>query len=212
LQVHWSIFELIVPFLLYRLRSSELCVPSRRLFDPAKHISNDTEIIFDTTPSGIRHANFRIPWSKTEGSKGATIILTDLNDPTSPIPALHHHLSANAKVPAGSPLFAFETNDDGWEPLTKSNWLERCNEVWTSAGLSALKAHAFRIGGCTELLLRGTNPDIVCVQGRWKSRAFLEYWRKIQKILPLFISGSFSASRIALINSSMGSFKSKFGL
>lgn len=193
-------------------RSSELCIPSRNLFDPSKHVSNTTHIVFDSTPSGVRYATFDIPWSKTEGPKGATIILTDLNDPTSPIPALRHHLSANAQVPPGAPLFAFETNDGGWEPITKSSWLARCNEVWIAAGLPALEAHAFRIGGCTELLLRGTNPDIVCVQGRWKSRAFLEYWRKIQKILPLFISNSFTDARLALVHSSMASFKSRFRL
>ena len=53
------------------------------------------------------------------------------------------------------------------------------NEVWTAAGLPALKAHAFRIDECTELL-RGTNTAIVCVQGRWKPGAFLAYWHKIQ--------------------------------
>jgi hypothetical protein len=148
--------------------------------------------------------------SLTEGSKGAKIILTDLNDPTSPVPALRHHLAANANVPAGAPLFAFETDDGGWEPLTKSNWLARCNKVWVATGFAPLKAHAFRIGSCTELLLRGTNPDIVCVQGRWKSRAFLVYWQKIQKVLPLFISNSFSASCVTLVNSSMSSFRSKF--
>jgi hypothetical protein len=55
---------------------------------------------------------------KTEGSKGATIVLTDLNDPTSPIPALRYHLSTNANEPPGSLLFDFETDDGGWEPLT----------------------------------------------------------------------------------------------
>ena len=157
-------------------------------------MSNNTHIDFSSSPSGARSAIFDIPWSKTEGSKGAKIVLTDLNDPTSPVPALRHHLAANTNVPAGASLFVFETDDGGWEPLTKSNWLARCNEIWVAAGFAPLKAHAFRIGGCTELLLCGTNPDIVCVQGRWKSRAFLVYWRKIQKLLPLFISNSFSAS------------------
>ncbi|KAG1756158.1 hypothetical protein EDD22DRAFT_957328 [Suillus occidentalis] len=32
------------------------------------------------------------------------------------------------------------------------------------------------------------------MQGRWKSRAFLEYWRKIESILPLFITASFKDS------------------
>jgi hypothetical protein len=191
-------------------RSSELCVPSRNLFDPSRHVTNSVHIEYGTTISGVEHANFDIPWSKTTGSKGAKIILTDTNDPTKPVAALCHHRSANVNVPDGAPLFAYETTDGGWEPLTKHNWLARCNEVWVAAGLDPLLAHAFRIGGCTEMLLRGVNPDIVCMQGRWKSKAFLEYWRKIQFILPLFISNSFSSARSALVNSSMTRFAAKY--
>jgi len=171
---------------------------------------NTTPIDFGTTSTGINYASFTIPWSKTEGTKGAKISLTDLDDPTSPVPGLRHHRAANVNVPPSAPFFAYETDDGNWSPLTKSNWLARCNELWAAAGLQTLDIHAFRIGGCTEMLLRGIAPDIVCIQGRWKSRAFLQYWRNIQEILPLFISKSFSTARIALLNASMTSFKSKF--
>jgi len=195
-----------------RDRSSELSIPSRNTFDPSRHVSNCSNITFGRTPSGVEFFTLHIPWSKTEGTKGASIVLTDVDDPTSPIPAFHHHRLANSNVPSTAPLFAFETVDGGWEPLTKFNWLARCNEVWVANGLDPLISHAFRIGGCTELLLRGTNPDIVCVQGRWKSRAILQYWCKIQNILPLFISNSFAADCIALVHSSMKSFKTRFTL
>jgi hypothetical protein len=156
--------------------------------------------------------NFDIPWSKTTGTKGAKITLTDTNDPTSPVAALKHHKSANSGVPSNAPLFAFKTNDNGWEPLTKTNWLERCNQIWIAAGFDPLMAHAFRIGGCTEMLLRGIQPDVVCVQGRWKSNSFLAYWRKIQFILPIFVSKSFSSTRASLVNSSMIRFSAKYSL
>jgi hypothetical protein len=149
---------------------------------------NNICIDYGETLLGVNHTAFNIPWSKTTGNKGARIILTDIDDPTRPVTALQHHLSMNANVPKGAPLFAYKTSDGGWEPLTKNNWLARCNEVWVSAGYEPLLAHAFRIGGCTEMLLRGVNPDIVCIQGRWKLKAFLEYWRRIQSILPLFVS------------------------
>jgi hypothetical protein len=126
-------------------------------------------IEYGTTILGVEHASFDIPWSKTSGIKGAKITLTDINDPTKPVAALRHHRAANANVPKGAPLFAYETSDGGWEPLTKHSWLKRCNEIWIAAGYQPLLSHAFRIGGCTEMLLRGLNPDIVCVQGRWKS-------------------------------------------
>ncbi|KAG1842574.1 hypothetical protein C8R48DRAFT_38081 [Suillus tomentosus] len=45
-----------------------------------------------------------------------------------------------------------------------------------------MPGHAFRIGGATELLLQGVHPDVVSSQGRWTSRSFLEYWRRIETI------------------------------
>lgn len=53
-----------------------------------------------------------------------------------------------------------------------------------------MPGHAFHIGGATELLLEGVHPNIMATQGRWKSRAFLEYWCQIEFILPLFISAA----------------------
>jgi hypothetical protein len=73
-----------------------------------------------------------------------------------------------------------------------------------------LEGHGMRIGGATELLLQGVAPDVVATQGRWKSRAFLEYWRKIESILPTFISRSFFASRYSMIQESMLSFRKKY--
>jgi hypothetical protein len=191
-------------------RSAKLSIPSRNLFDPSRHVTNAVHIDYGTTILGVEHASFKIPWSKTNGIKGAKVTPTDINDPMKPVAALRHHKSANANVPKGAPLFAYETSDGGWEPLTKHNWLARCNKVWVAAGYQPLLSHAFHIGGCTEMLLRGINPDIVCVQGRWKSKAFLEYWRKIQSILPLFISQSFLSARSALVKSSMSRFASKY--
>jgi hypothetical protein len=42
-----------------------------------------------------------------------------------------------------------------------------------------------------ELLLAGVDPWIVMKQGRWSSKAFLAYWRKVEIILPLFIGNAF---------------------
>lgn len=66
--------------------------------------------------------------------------------------------------------------------------------------------HAFRIGGATELLLQGVPPDVVATQGRWKSQAFLDYWRQINSILPLFISSSADSTRLLSLNSIMDNF------
>ena len=96
--------------------------------------------------------------------------------------------------------------------MTRSWFLERCNQIWRTSGLEPLTGHCFRIGGATELLLRGTHPDMVATLGSWRSRAFLEYWRKIECILPLFISNSFDKSRSQLVSDTMAQFEKKYGL
>ncbi len=128
-------------------------------------------------------------------SDGANISVTARpDDPSCPISALRHHLACNVNIPSSAPLFAFETANGGWAPMTKPWFMSRCNTIWTAAGLPEMPGHSFRIGGATYLLLLGNSPDIVAVQGRWRSRAFLEYWREIdQSCLYLFLLQDFLA-------------------
>jgi hypothetical protein len=168
---------------------------------------HDSQIMQD---NGSPYTVFHIPWSKTTHGSGADIIASKLDDPTNPVTAFNHHLDANAAVPASAPLFAFETSNGNWSPMTRSWFLSRCNSIWKKANLLELTGHCFRIGGASELLLRGIPPDVVAMQGRWKSRAFLEYWRKIESILPLFVTASFKDSRISMVHASMDSFSRKY--
>ncbi|KIK86577.1 hypothetical protein PAXRUDRAFT_802761 [Paxillus rubicundulus Ve08.2h10] len=94
----------------------------------------------------------------------------------------------------------------GWEPLTKTLFISCCNDVWVQNGFPSMPGHAFRIGGTTELLLQGVNPDIIAVQGQWTSRTFLDYWRRVESILPLFISSSFNINHLQNIDASMTAF------
>lgn len=94
--------------------------------------------------------------------------------------------------------------------MTKPWFMARCNEVWVEAGLPDMPGHGYRIGGATHLLLMGIAPDIVAVLGRWKSRAFLDYWRQISSILPLFLSAEGGSSRCELIESSMDAYRKKY--
>ena len=101
-------------------------------------------------------------------------------------------LTINASVPDHAPFFAYMDSSvpDGYSPLTRSDLMEQCNDIWVSAGLTALSGHSFRIGGTTHLLIHGVDPWIVMKQGCWSSNAFLLYWRNVEEILPLFIGDS----------------------
>ena len=185
-------------------RLGELVPPSEKTFDPDIHVSNDVPIRFGITDNGVEHAHFHIPKTKTD-SAGADIHLTAIDDPSSPITFLRNHCLVNASVTRGAPLFAFVVADS-WATLTKEILLDRCNQAWSHAGLAPLPGHAFRIGGSTELLLRGIHPDVVMIQGRWKSKAFLEYWRRIDEVIPLFISNSFADARVAAVHKTMATY------
>jgi hypothetical protein len=192
-------------------RLGELLIPSPNAFNPQKHVSRGTTTNFGHVRAGPEFVTFHIPWSKTTKEEGADITLTAVKSPVDPVSALRHHFSANTSVAVDAPLFAYETLDGTWAPMTKAWFMDRCREVWVAAGMDAdLQGHGLRIGGATELLLQGVAPDVVATQGRWKSRAFLEYWRKIESVLPTFISRSFFVSRYSLIQESMLSFKKKY--
>jgi hypothetical protein len=192
-------------------RLGELILVSTSSFNSSRHVSRSSSFTLRAPPDGVKYSVLHVPWTKTSHGDGADIIISNLNDSTNAFTAVNHHLAANVAVPPNAPFFAYETADGGWAAMTKPWFLARCNQIWRSANLLELTGHCFRIGGATELLLRGVPPDVVVVQGRWKSRAFLEYWRKIESILPLFITSSFSDSHIAMVNASMDSYTRHYG-
>lgn len=184
----------------------ELVIPSPNLFDPLKHVSRAVlPLAVFILPNSSRAASFHIPWTKTTKEEGATISITARPHRTCPLAALEQHTIVNANVPPNAPLFAYRTST-GWSPLTRQDFISRCNGVWTAQGFPPMPGHAFRIGGATELLLQGVHPDVVSSQGRWTSRSFLKYWRRIETILPLFISSSINNDRISNLDTIMDSY------
>ncbi|CDO69280.1 hypothetical protein BN946_scf185042.g182 [Trametes cinnabarina] len=119
-------------------RLGELVIPSRGCFDAVKHATADTEVRVRTLPSGAKYTAFHVPWTKTTKNAGADVILTGNPDPSDPITALSHHRILNASIPPGAPMFSFLTNDteDGWAPMTRDWFLERCNEIWPQNSFS----------------------------------------------------------------------------
>ncbi|KAG1857315.1 DNA breaking-rejoining enzyme [Suillus subalutaceus] len=182
-------------------RLGELILVSTSSFDPACHVSRSSSFTRCSPSDGVKYSVLQIPWTKTSHIEGADVIISNLDDITNAFTAINHHLAANITVPMDAPFFAYETAGGGWAAMTKPWFLARCNQIWRSANLLELTSHCFRIG---------VPPDVVAVQGRWKSRAFLEYWRKIESILPLFVTASFSDSRTAMINSSMDSYARRY--
>jgi hypothetical protein len=49
-------------------------------------------------------------------------------------------------------------------------------------GLRRVSGQWFRIGGTTFYLVSGVEPHIIKKFGRWRSEAFLEYWRCLDQL------------------------------
>ena len=109
-------------------------------FNPKYHVSRSVVIKRSIAADGLSYCTFHIPSSKTKGSHGADIIVTDSTCKCSPVITLNHHLTANIKVPPHAPLFAFEMADGGWAPMRCAWFMSRCNDIWKkqNLGLSLL--------------------------------------------------------------------------
>src|SRR5882724_12048258 len=182
-------------------RLGELIIDTK--FDPKAHISHSVKITCGITSNGTKYINFDIPHTKTKAD-GDRINVSDSTCKCSATQAFENHIVANGDIPPSTPLFSFETADKSWSPMRHLWFMEQCNEIWLKEGLSSAKGHGFCIGGTTHLLLLGTDPWVVMVQGQWTSQSFLSYWRKC-KILSLFIGFSFQSCESIL--STMSSFK-----
>jgi hypothetical protein len=123
-----------------------------------------------------------IPFTKTTRLRGADIVLCQQHHESNPVGALLAHIECN-NVLQDEPLFSYWSSQ-GHMVLTKRIFLNQCNEIWSSCGLSVVSGHSFRIRGTTELLVSGVHPDVVRMMGRWSSDSFLKYWRSLDRVAP----------------------------
>jgi len=142
-------------------------------------------ISFHTLQDGSSSASFHIPWTKTTKELGASVILTAQDDILCPVTALKNHLAVNSSTNCSAPLFTYTTASSQSKILLKHEFLNFCNQIWSSTMLAHVLGHSFHIGSAIELLLAGVPPEIVATTGGWTSLAFLLYWRHMEEILPM---------------------------
>jgi hypothetical protein len=127
-----------------------------------------------------------LPSTKCSKARGEDIIICQQLPPTDPLGLLEAHLAIN--IPGPSDLLFSYRHGSSHLPLVRAKFLSRCNSVWLQNDFPAITGHSFRIGGTTELLVRGVPPDIVKMLSRWSSDSFLRYWRHLDSIAPLYVS------------------------
>ncbi|KAE8226100.1 hypothetical protein CF319_g1266 [Tilletia indica] len=156
-------------------RTGELVVPTQRSFDPVFHVSRAQARLTPASAGRPAAATLHLPWTKTTRSAGAVMVLAAQEPDLCPVSALRHHL-AISPLPDASSLFAYG-RPRGPVSLSRSVFLGRMRRAAIAAKLPVLNGHSFRIGGCTELLLRGVAIEDVKAHGRWRSDAWTAYVR-----------------------------------
>ena len=127
----------------------------------------------------------RLPRTKTE-LHGTDVVIPKQKGSINPIESIRNHIRTNKLAPE-DPLFAYRNQKGELVALTKAEFLKTCNSIWKKKGIQRITGHSFRIGGTTYYLLQGVNPDVVKKLGRWKSDAFLRYWRSLDKLAVIHI-------------------------
>jgi hypothetical protein len=165
-------------------RLGEITTPALGRFNPAEHTSR-ADLSNTVEPrSGLPIQQVWLPRTKS-APQGEPIYWAKQPDSgICPELALDNHLLVNpceSEGKANTPLLAYFHGRE-LRPLTKTAFVSRLKDIQKAAKrakdpLVLPTAHAFRIGGTLEYLLRGLDFTTVKVKGRWGSNAFESYLR-----------------------------------
>jgi hypothetical protein len=170
-----------------QLRAGELLCPSG---DYSKFCATRQATFANISPSTATNgaSNLHLPWSKTEKTRGDDVWIPRQEPPLDPIHATHKHYIKNGLKPH-HPIASYRNEQGKVTPLTRSKFIRRINEILraTNKNYPRITGHCLRIGGTTFYLISGVPPDMVKKFGRWRSNAFLEYWRCLDYLGALHI-------------------------
>jgi hypothetical protein len=157
--------------------------------------------------SGQGVSTLHIPKTKAAPIKGEDLVWHLQQDTAScPETAMQNHLRVNAGAADNDHIFAYRTPPPKatkkrrtvagavtvealplFTALTFDTFNTRIKKAAAAAKLKLPSAHAFRIGGTTEYLLRGMSVEVVRLLGRWASDAFKRYIRKHAEIMAPYL-------------------------
>jgi hypothetical protein len=171
------------------MRSGEVTVKTRGSFDGAKHAKR-ADARFGRNQLGQPYVRISLPTAKTAAiGRSQDVFITRHEGPLCALSALENLART---VPAGdaAPLFSWSDRHGMVHPMIPGTVLGRIREVLSAYGWSASFGHSFRIGGASHLLAQGVDPELVRLQGRWKSLAYETYIRAFEQVLSRHVGGS----------------------
>jgi hypothetical protein len=167
-----------------QLRLGEILSPTQDAYSPkAKNLPTVADLHISKDPECS--PTLFLPVTKTTSTRGDTVALPKQSAPLDPITAVTLHIQSSSLLPH-HPIASYYKGGRRYL-LTKDKFLRRCNSVWSRHGYNRFTGHSFRIGGTTYYLLKHRDPMVVKVLGRWKSDAFLRYWRSLDMLASLHL-------------------------
>jgi hypothetical protein len=165
-----------------QFRLGELVHPKQGL----SHFNHNTH----STASDLdaRHGyKLHIPYTKTNKGRGDTVGIPEHTSAADATHAIRVHCVIN-RISASSPLCSYLDGNGSRYLLTRNKLLSRVNDILSSGGFDTISGHSFRVGGTSFYLISGVSPEVVKSMGRWKSDAFLMYWRFVSDIASLHLA------------------------
>ena len=120
-----------------------------------------------------------VRWSKTI-QYGERILKVPMpllqGHPLCPVSALLHSLHVSGNVDSFAPLFVYVQRGQK-KVLTHSVFVNRLRSLLQGLGLPAseFSGHSFRRGGASFAFEAGVSPDLIKMQGDWRSDAYQRY-------------------------------------
>jgi hypothetical protein len=182
-----AIFACLTTCFYASARLGEFTVRKLDGFDSASSVTRG-HLTYDLDRNGLKVTMLRIPITKAS-INGEDVFWAKQTDATDPDAALKNHFRVN-DPPNEHHLFAYKYQRGSkveHKALTKTKFLERIAKAAQAANLDPLQGHGIRIGSTLEYLLRGVPFDVMKVQGRWASDAFMLYLRKHALIVAPYI-------------------------
>lgn len=169
------------------MRFGEVTVHSRADFSEHLHLTR-AHAIFGSDLDGKPYVRLDLPSAKTARPGEVQQIFLVEQGSVCPIRALGN---LGRVVPAGErdPLFSWRDQRGDVRPMTRKAALDRINQVFGHLGYGTTFGHSFRIGGASYLLSQKVDPEIVRIQGRWKSLAYELYIRSFEQVVSRHTSG-----------------------
>ncbi|GAA5925379.1 uncharacterized protein JCM15063_005010 [Sporobolomyces koalae] len=134
-----------------------------------------------------REFNVHLPWDKLEKRGGARILIVDGFLGLMGADLLAMHLEKN-EINQEDTLWSYiaETGIDRGKRvlINRTSWLNWLDARLAENNERPLHGTSIRIGGATQLILNGVDPNVVKSLGRWSEEtSFYKFWRHVNVLI-----------------------------